>query len=119
MEISEAYLLELHMVEARKFPRLNEEEERELCRLRDEGTPEERIWARNKMTEHHLRLAVKIAHGYTNKGLPLGDLVSLGYMGLIHAVELFNPDMGKFSSYASWWIKREIFEGFRKSSRAV
>ncbi len=61
------------------------------------------------MIRSNLRLVVKIAHDYKNYGLPVMDLISEGNIGLIKAVERFDPEKGgKLSTYASWWIKQGI-----------
>ena len=65
--------------------------------------------ARADMIKANLRLVVKIAHDYSNYGLPLLDLISEGNIGLMKAVERFDPNKGgKLSTYASWWIKQSI-----------
>lgn len=65
--------------------------------------------ARERMIRSNLRLVVNIAKGYSNRGMPLADLIEEGNLGLMRAVEGFDPDMGsRFSTYASWWIKQAI-----------
>ncbi|MBN2561725.1 MAG: sigma-70 family RNA polymerase sigma factor [Phycisphaerae bacterium] len=65
--------------------------------------------ARERMIRSNLRLVVNIAKTYSNRGMPLADLIEEGNLGLLRAVEGFDPDMGsRFSTYASWWIKQAI-----------
>ncbi len=65
--------------------------------------------ARERMIRSNLRLVVNIAKAYGNRGMPLSDLIEEGNLGLLRAVEGFDPDMGaRFSTYASWWIKQGI-----------
>jgi RNA polymerase primary sigma factor len=87
-------------------PLLTAEQERELSRrIREESDFE----AREQMIQANLRLVVKIAKDYSNPGMTLGDLVAEGNLGLMRAVEEFDPDAGvRFSTYAAWWIKQAI-----------
>ena len=65
--------------------------------------------ARDRMIRSNLRLVVNIAKNYTNRGMPLGDLIEEGNLGLLRAVEGFDPEQGtRFSTYGSWWIKQAI-----------
>ncbi len=87
-------------------PLLTAEQERQLSRrVREHSDP----IAREQMIAANLRLVVKIAKDYTNPGMTLGDLVAEGNLGLMRAVEEFNPDAGvRFSTYAAWWVKQAI-----------
>src|SRR3982074_3190674 len=76
--------------------------------------------ARALMIRSNLRLVVKIAHDYANLGLPLLDLISEGNIGLMKAVERFDPAKGgKLSTYAAWWIKQSIKRALANQSKTI
>jgi RNA polymerase sigma-32 factor len=100
--------LSRYLSQIRKFPVLEAEEEFVLAKNWTEGEDTE---AAHKLVTSHLRLVAKIAMGYRGYGLPLGDLISEGNVGLMQAVKRFDPDKGfRLSTYAMWWIKASIQE---------
>jgi RNA polymerase nonessential primary-like sigma factor len=96
---------QLYLGEIGFSPLLTAEEEVYFSRLALKGDEA----ARKRMIESNLRLVVKIARRYNNRGLPLLDLIEEGNLGLIRAVEKFDPERGfRFSTYATWWIRQTI-----------
>lgn len=98
--------LQIYLEEINSAPLLTAEEEIELSRrIIEENDPE----ARDRMVRSNLRLVVNIAKKFNNRGMPLSDLIEEGNLGLLRAVEGFDPKHGaRFSTYASWWIKQAI-----------
>jgi RNA polymerase nonessential primary-like sigma factor len=76
--------------------------------------------ARQSMIEHNLRLVVNIAKGYLGRGVPMGDLIEEGNLGLMHAISKFEPERGfRFSTYATWWIRQSIERAAMMQARAI
>jgi len=98
--------LQLYLNQINSAPLLTADREKELARrVIRENDPS----AREEMVRSNLRLVVNIAKNYTNRGLALQDLIEEGNIGLLKAVEGFNPELNiRFSTYASWWIKQAI-----------
>ena len=100
--------LNSYLQEIRKFPMLEKNEEFRLAKrwVEDGDTA-----AAEKMVTSHLRLVAKIAMGYRGYGLPIGEVISEGNVGLMQAVKKFDPDKGfRLSTYAMWWIRAAIQE---------
>lgn len=97
-------------------PLLTADEEVQLGRLVHKGDS----GARKRMIESNLRLVVKIARRYVNRGLALLDLIEEGNLGLIKAVEKFDPELGyRFSTYATWWIKQNMERALMNQTRTI
>ncbi len=97
-----------YLQDIRKFPMLTAEEEYNLAvQYRDQDNEE----AAHKMVNSHLRLVAKIAMGYRGYGLPIGEVISEGNVGLMQSVKRFDPDRGfRLATYAMWWIRASIQE---------
>jgi len=102
-----------YLDDIRRFPMLSAEEEYTLAKdWRDQGN----IEAAHKLVTSHLRLVAKIAMGYRGYGLPMGELIAEGNLGMMHAVKRFEPEKGfRLSTYAMWWIKASIQEYILRS----
>lgn len=108
--------LDKYLRDVRVTPLLTKEEEFKYAKLAQAGHPA----GRKKMIEGNLRLVVKIARRYMRSGLSLSDLIEEGNLGLIRAVEKFDPDRGfRFSTYGAWWIQQTIERGIMNQARTV
>jgi RNA polymerase sigma-32 factor len=105
--------LSVYLSQIKKFPMLDAEEEYMLAKnWKERGN----LKAAHKLVTSHLRLVAKIAMGYRGYGLPVGELISEGNIGLMQAVKKFDPDKGfRLATYAMWWIKASIQEYVLKS----
>jgi RNA polymerase primary sigma factor len=108
--------MKLYLREISKTPLLTLQEESALAERIKTGDHQ----ARDHMIRANLRLVVKIAGDYSGYGLSMSDLVSEGNIGLMHAVERFDPEKGgKLSTYASWWIKQSVKRALADQSKTV
>jgi RNA polymerase primary sigma factor len=143
MGASSANIMGLYMADMTRYPLLSAEQEialaqqyergraakRQLAQFSDLGSAEQRGLesaveqggrARQRMIQCNLRLVVSMAHKYSDLGLPLVDLVQEGNIGLIEAVERYDPDRGfRFATYAGWWIKQAIRRALTNKGRLV
>jgi len=107
---------QIYLSEIGFSPLLSAEEEVHFSRLSLKGDEA----SRKRMIESNLRLVVKIARRYNNRGLPLLDLIEEGNLGLIRAVEKFDPERGfRFSTYATWWIRQTIERAIMNQTRTI
>jgi RNA polymerase primary sigma factor len=110
------HTLSLYLKDLKRTHPLSREEEGRLARLASGGD----IRAKAKLIEANLRFVVLIAKKYRNQGLPLEDLINEGNIGLMKAVERFEPDRGyRFLSYAVWWIRQSILKALYEQSRMI
>ena len=108
--------IKIYLREIGQIPLLKPEDEVKLAARIKKGDKK----ARAKMIRANLRLVVKIAHDYSNLGLPLLDLISEGNIGLMKAVERFDPKKGgKLSTYAAWWIKQSIKRALANQGKTI
>ena len=109
-------VLETYLKDINKIKLLSPKKEKELAKKIVKGDKQ----AREEMVKANLRLVVNIAKKYTNCGLPFQDLIEEGNIGLLKAVERFDPDRNcRFSTYATWWIKQSILRALTDSSKVV
>jgi RNA polymerase sigma factor (sigma-70 family) len=108
--------LDVYFEQLRRRPLLSREDEKTLSTEVQKGG----LAARNRMIEGNLRLVVSIAKRFQGRGIPFEDLIAEGNVGLVRAVERFDPSVGvAFSTYATWWIRQAIFRAFEKIPRAI
>src|SRR5580693_3943621 len=108
--------IKIYLREIGQIPLLTAQQEIELAARIKKGDQKARAW----MIKANLRLVVKIAHDYSNFGLPLLDLISEGNIGLMKAVERFDPAKGgKLSTYGAWWIKQSIKRALANQSKTI
>jgi RNA polymerase sigma factor (sigma-70 family) len=108
--------LGVYLKEISRIPLLWREEEQALARRARAGDEA----AKERMVEANLRLVVQIARRYLNRGLPLPDLIEEGNLGLLRAVEKFEPERGlRFSTYGTWWIRQAIVRALANQARTI
>ncbi len=112
--------MKVYMAEIAQISLVSQNEEAELADAIHNGDTTLHEQARTTLIRANLRLVVKIAHDFKGLGLPLLDLISEGNIGLMRAVEKFDPSKGaKFSSYAAWWIKQSMRRALANQSRTI
>lgn len=112
----QADVTQIYLNEIGQNALLTPEEEQRLSRLMKDGD----FSSRQRMIECNLRLVVNIAKHYVNRGMALLDLIEEGNLGLIHALEKFDPERGfRFSTYATWWIRQNIERSIMNQSRTI
>ena len=109
-------VLSIYLKEINRIPMISHEEENELALKAKAGDKR----AREKLINSNLRFVVTVAKKYQGQGLPLEDLINEGNLGLLTALEKFEPEKGyHFISYAVWWIRQSILKAVCEKSRAV
>lgn len=109
-------ILSIYLKEINKIPLLTRDEEDDIARKAVSG---DQI-AKDKLVRANLRFVVNVSKKYQNQGLPLDDLISEGNIGLINAIEKYDPDKGyHFISYAVWWIRQSILKAIYEKSRMI
>lgn len=112
--------LKAYMSRIGQISRITPDDETVLARRIRQGNLVDRENAEQTLIQANLRLVVKIAHDFKGRGLPLGDLISEGNIGLMRAARKFDPAKGaKFSSYAAWWIRQSIYRALANQPRII
>ena len=112
--------LKTYLKEVRTFPLLTAQEEIKLSRQIKKGPGQTREQARKKMIRSNLRLVINIAKRYSYLGIPLLDLIEEGNLGLMKAVDKFNPRKGyRFSTYGAWWIRQSITRSIVEQGKMI
>ena len=110
------YLLRTYLQDVKKIPLLTRDQELELAKKAKNGDEK----AKEKLVSSNLRFVVSIAKQYQNQGMSLMDLIAEGNIGLLKAIERFDPDTGNhFISYAVWWIRQSIMKALSEKSRTI
>ncbi len=114
--VSDLDPITIYLNQIGKTPLLTKKQEISVARKVVQGNEA----ARKRMIESNLRLVVSISRRYTHRGLALLDLIEEGNLGLMHAIEKFDPERGfRFSSYASWWIKQSMERAIMNQARTI
>jgi len=109
-------ILSAYLQDIGRFKLLTADEEKELARRIRAGDTE----AERRLVEANLRLVVRMARRYVNRGLPFLDLIEEGNLGLLHSARKFDPDRGtRFSTYATWWIRQAIVRALANQARTI
>ncbi len=109
-------ITQIYLNEISSHTLLKADEELALARAMKAGE----FTARQTLIEHNLRLVVSIAKHYTNRGLALPDLIEEGNLGLIHALEKYDPERGfRFTTYATWWVRQSVERAIMNQSRTI
>ena len=108
--------LTLYLRDVRRTPLFTPTQEFEMATRARAGDFE----ARQRMIEHNLRLVVSIAKAYLGRGVPMSDLIEEGNLGLMHAIDKFEPERGfRFSTYATWWIRQSVERAVMNQGRVI